>query len=106
MATDDLSTILAFMLADLPQVKVGKHINNINFLVGEKVFAFVKGDGVAMKLPREKIKELIDQDRATPLVMGKRTMKEWVVLKHEDPEEYKGDIEIFKESIAFVSSQS
>lgn len=104
MANDDLSTILAFMLADLPQVKIGKHIHNINFLVGEKVFAFIKGDGVAMKLPKEKIKELMVQELATPLVMGKRVMKEWVLIKHDDPEEYKKDLELFKESIAFVAT--
>ncbi len=105
MATDDLSATLASMLVDLPQVRVGKHINNVNFLVGEKVFAFVKGDGVAMKLPKEKIKELVDQERATPLVMGKRVMKEWAVIKHEEPEEYQKDLELFKEAIAFTGSK-
>lgn len=106
MATDDLSTILALMLADLPQVKIGKHIHAINFLVGEKVFAFMKGGGVAMKLPKEKIKELVEQEYVTPLVMGKRVMKEWVIIKHADPEEYRKDLELFKESIVFVASQA
>ncbi len=106
MATEDLSTILAFMLADLPQIRIGKHIHAINFLVGEKVFAFMKGDGVTVKLPREKVNVLVAQDLAVPLVMGKRVMKEWVVITHAEPEEYKKDRGFFKESIAFVASKA
>jgi hypothetical protein len=107
MDTDNLSTILAFMLADLPGVRIGKHIHNINFLVGEKVFAFIKGDeGVAMKLPRAKCQELIAQQQAIPLVMGKRVMKEWIVLQHESAEDYKADLALFQESIAFVSAKA
>jgi hypothetical protein len=107
MAGDDLSTILAFMLADLPGVRVGKHIHNINFLIQEKVFAFIKGEeGVAMKLPRDKCQELIAHQQAIPLVMGKRVMKEWIVLQHEEAEDYKKDLALFQESIAFVSSKA
>ncbi len=106
MANTDITTILACMLEDLPQVSVGRHIHNANFLVGEKVFAFIKDGGVAMKLPRARIQELMETRNAAPLVMGRRVMKEWVVIKHEDPEEYKKDLDLFNESIAFVSSKA
>ena len=105
MATEDLSTTLAFMLADQPGVRIGKHIHNINFLVGEKVFAFLRDDGVALKLPRDTCQALIAQKQAIPLVMGKRAMKEWIVLQHTELEDYKKDLDLFKESIAFVASK-
>jgi hypothetical protein len=34
---------------------------------------------------------------------GKSRKKEWAVIKHKDPKEYKKDLKLFKEAIAFVS---
>lgn len=106
MAENDFTTTLSFMLGSLPQVNIGKHINNTNFLVGKKVFAFIKGDSVAIKLPKAKIQELVDKKSASPLVMGKRVMKEWAVIRHEEAEEYIKDLALFQESIAFVASKA
>jgi hypothetical protein len=36
-------------------------------------------------------------------VMGQRVMKEWVIIKYEDPNEYKNALELFNESMTFVS---
>jgi hypothetical protein len=41
MADHHLPTILSGMLEDMPQVRVGTHLHHTNFLVGNKVFAFV-----------------------------------------------------------------
>ena len=106
MADQSLATILASMLGGIPQVQVGTHLHHANFLVGNKVFAFIQGDGVAIKLPKEKIQALVETKRAAPLVMGKRVMKEWIVIKHYNPEEYKQEEALFKEAIAFVSSKA
>jgi hypothetical protein len=35
--------------------------------------------------------------------VGKRVMKEWPIIKYENPSEYKKAIGLFKESMAFVS---
>ena len=105
MAEDQVAAVLSKMLKDLPHVSIKEHFSHSSFLVGKKVFAFMRNDGVAMKLPKEKIRELIENRNASPLVMGKRTMKEWVVIEHIDPNAYRKDIELFKEAIAFVSSK-
>jgi hypothetical protein len=104
MAKHDLTTILGSMLEDIPQVHTGKHLNHTNFLVGNKVFVFIQGESVVLKLPKERAKELLDKKQASQLVMGKRAMKEWVVITHQHPEEYQQDEKLFKEAIAFVSS--
>ena len=106
MAENKLITVLSSMLEDLPGVNVGKKVNHASFLVGKKVFAYTQEDGVVIKLPQEKIKELVGQKNASPLVMGQRVMKEWLVIKHKDPEAYKKDLELFKEAIAFVSAKA
>lgn len=105
MAESDLATTLSFMLGSLPEVSVGTHLHNRNFLVGKKVFAFMKNGGVALKLPRPKAQELVANNQASTLVMGKRAMKEWVVIVYEDPEEATKDLELFRESIAYVATQ-
>ncbi len=103
MTEDDLATLLASMLQDLPRVSVKKHVGHASFLAGKKVFAFTRDEGVAVKLPREKIQELVNKKTVTPLVMGKRIMKEWVVIKRKSSSEYKKDLNLFKEAVAFVS---
>lgn len=106
MAQHVLTTILSSMLADIPQVQVGTHLNHTNFLVGNKVFAYIQGDGVVLKLPKEKAQELVETEQAVPLVMGKRVMKEWVVITHADLQAYRQDEALFKEALAFVASKA
>jgi hypothetical protein len=100
----DTATILTKLLAGIPEVSVGEHIHHANFLVGKKVFAFVKGSGVAVKLPRKTAEDMVKTNKATPLFMGKRVMKEWVVIEHEDPEAFRSDLQLFMTSIGYVSS--
>lgn len=102
----DLAATLASMLEPLPQVQFGTHLHHTNFLVSNKVFAFLQGDGVALKLPKETVQQLVVTNYAAPLVMGKRVMKEWVIIKHERPEAYQQDEALFKEAIRFVSSKA
>ncbi len=104
-AKDDLAAILTAMLEGLPGVNVKKSANRLSFAIGEKVFAFTLKDRVVLKLPQEKIKALVDKKAAAFLVMGKRVMKEWAVIKHEAPAEYKKELKLFKAALAFVSSK-
>ncbi len=46
---------------------------------------------------------LVDKENAEPLVMGKRVMKGWVIIKYKDTGEYKKAFDLFKEAMAFVS---
>jgi hypothetical protein len=53
-----------------------------------KVFCFVNRDGnLAMKLPAAMIASLLENGDATPLRMGPRTLREWIVIgEPESPE--------------------
>ena len=106
MTNDELTAVLSSFFEGNPQVQVGTHLHHANFLVGNKVFAFIQGDGVALKLPKATIQTLVETRQAAPLVMGKRTMKEWTVIKHQHPEEYRQDEALFKEAMAFVASKA
>lgn len=102
---NDLGAMISAMLEGLPGVNVKKSANRLSFLVGKKVFAFTQRGRVVIKLPQEKIKTLAEKKTASFLVMGKKEMKEWAVIKHKDPKEYKKDFKLFKTAMAFVSSK-
>lgn len=105
MTDNDLVTVLSSMLAGLPNVQVEKKANHATFRAGEKIFAYTSAAGVVVKLPQGKVKELIDQQKAMPLVMGKKEMKEWAILHHPSPDAYRQDLTLFIDALTFVSGR-
>ena len=95
---------LVSLLAKLPGVVVTRKLNSTNFTISGKVFAFTKGDAVVLKLPQAVIQRLVDNGAATRLIMGKRMMKDWAVVRRPNPADFKNDLGMFKESVAFVSA--
>lgn len=98
----NLSAVLTSMLEKLPGVAVGKKFNSTNFTVRKKVFAFTKDGGLVLKLPPQAVKTLLTSRTASLLVMGKRTMKEWVVIRYRDPADAKKHLSLFKEAMDYV----
>jgi hypothetical protein len=103
---EEATKIICSLIKDFPEVTIGKHINHTNFLIGKKVLGFIRKDGLALKLPPETVNKLLQKSTISRLVMGKKEMKEWVVIFHKNPEEYKADKDLLKESITFVSSHN
>ena len=103
MNRTELQDVLASLLGPLPGVGRKKAFGHDSFVVGKKVFLFPSPDGVVLKLPQERIKELIAKKKAAFLVMGKRTMKEWAVLRIATREACRKELALFKESRDFVA---
>lgn len=108
MPDPELVSAMSKLLAGLPGVTEEKTSVHVSFFTGKKVFAFTRstGDGVALKLPKERIARLLERDDIRLLTMGKRTMKEWILLSHPQPSGYKKDLPLFKEAMVFVTSTS
>ena len=106
MADPRLIATLSSLLGSLPGVIEERNQTHATFLTGKKVFAFTRrsGPGVALKLPKERTATLLQRDDITLLTMGKRTMKEWIVIEHAKPTDYKKDLPLFKEAKAFVEA--
>jgi hypothetical protein len=105
MSDPELVAVLSSLLSSLDGVSEKKSATHASFLAGRKVFAFTRGGGgggVALKLPRERIEHLTERDDIAMLTMGRRTMKEWILLEHREPAEYKKDLSLFKEAMAYV----
>jgi hypothetical protein len=102
----DVAERLVRLLRRISGVRVGTAITGRpTFYAGDKVFAFVNRDGVVVKLPEETIRTLRGDHGVGPFVMkGRPKMKEWVVIRRDDPAAYDADLPLFREAAAFAAT--
>jgi hypothetical protein len=107
MADPKLIATLSSLLAPLPGVTEKQFPNHTSFFTGKNVFVFTSrtSNRVVLKLPKERIAALLQREDITLLTMGKRTMKEWIVIEHSKPADYKKDLALFQEAKAFVEAE-
>lgn len=101
----ELQPVLHEILGKIPGVTAAKMFGLPGYHVGKKFFAVLAYDGVSVKLPPERIKELLGRPDVIPFEpMPGRAMNGWVVITHADPAAYKAEVELFDEAIAYVAS--
>jgi hypothetical protein len=96
--------VLDSFLLDNPLVSPGKMYGHPAYYVGGKMFASLFGDGVCLKIPENRVKELLKEGHIVPFEPRGRKMREWVLIVRENSDDYLKDQEIFEESIDFVLS--
>ena len=91
------------MFADHRDVKFGKMFSSSSVLnVNGKIFAMCRKGDLVVKLPRDRVDELIDARKGTRFDPGHgRIMKEWIVIpaKKEDWQK------LSKEAYTFVKQE-
>ena len=65
-------------------ITVGGKFGSTSLMRKGKVFVMFMKRRFVAKLPRERVDELVRAGTGTNLVMGKRVMKEWVVIADDD----------------------
>jgi hypothetical protein len=107
MADAKLIATLSTLLGSLPGVTEKQFPNHTSFFTGKNVFVFTSrtSNRVVLKLPKERIAVLLQRPDITLLTMGKRTMKEWIVIEHDKPADYKKHLALFKEARTFVETE-
>ena len=101
-----IKDVLDSFLMDIPVVVPGKMFGYPAYYVNRKLFACVYETGVGIKVPSETANELVGTEGIKPFVpMGRKKMREWIQIDHEDPKDYLKDREIFDLSIGFVARQ-
>ncbi len=92
---------LAVLLREeFPEIGVQEKFGNLSFSLGKKVVGFTRGeDAIALKLPAARVVALQEERGWKALVMGKRVMKEWVVVERGP----RWEIALFREAVEFVS---
>ncbi|UJW31035.1 hypothetical protein L3Q67_38555 [Saccharothrix sp. AJ9571] len=77
----DLLDRVAKDFTDDRDVAMGTMFRSPGLRVGGKIFAFLGHRGeLIVKVPSDRVRELIATGRATQVVMGNRTMREWIEL--------------------------
>jgi hypothetical protein len=108
MADPKLIATLSSLIGSLPGATEKQFPNHTSFFTGKNVFAFTSrtSNRVVMKLPAERIAGLLKRDDVVLLTMGKRTMKEWIVIERSKTTDYKKDLALFKEAKAYVEAEN
>jgi len=71
-------------------------------MIDNNIFAFTRPDeSAALKLPEARIAELVSDGEIRHLSMGKRTMREWVVIPNIA---VPGNLKLLREAMAYVAT--
>jgi hypothetical protein len=101
---EEVKTVMDELLLPIPGVRGGQAFGYPAYKVKGKVFVFVGGAGIAVKLPPERVAALLSEEEAAhPFepVEG-RIWKAWVSLDRADPAAYAADQALFEESIEYI----
>lgn len=96
-------------LMDRPGIKMGKSWGYPSYKAPNgKIFAFVGGSGLMLKLPVKRVKELIAEreefQQFSTYDDGRGVWKEWVIINHPDAEQYPQYQDLIDESMEYVLS--
>lgn len=68
------------------------------------IFAMLRGDRLVLKLPRDRVEDLVTTGAADPFTAGKtRRMKEWATIATDDESSWQA---LAREAFDFVGSRS
>jgi hypothetical protein len=106
MTRDELTNLLAELAKSAKLgTNVQMHLMNLN--VGSKVFAFAHREGIALKLPPERVQVLAKAKLGTHLVMGTKTMQGWALISRKGAAEYRKELPpLLLEAHAFVAAEA
>ena len=108
MKTDTAKSIrkaqLDALLLSLPGVSTKKIGGLDAYLISDKMFACISGDGVGLRLPAATATELqFSRDNVGPFQPGGMvSTREWIQIDRADAAEYEKDLDLFQASLAFV----
>jgi hypothetical protein len=72
------------MLAEDEALEHGRMFHNDGLKVDGRFLGFATKDDVVVKLPADRVGELIARGEGRPCQIGRRTMREWVRLRPAD----------------------
>jgi hypothetical protein len=101
----DIAAARKFASTSLKGAQVAEKFGNASFSVGGKVFAFTRPEGLVLKLPAPDITRVLADREAEPLVMGKRVMREWILLRLSAPDEYRKELPLLRAAMKFVTAR-
>ena len=95
------------LLLEYPDVSAGVVFGLPCYKINGVVFATLYGEGVGIKLPEARVRELLEQPGFVPFrPFGRNRGKEFVHITHENLEDYRHDKPLFEEAMRYAFSAS
>jgi TfoX/Sxy family transcriptional regulator of competence genes len=88
------------LMAEHPDVQDGRMFASEGLKTGDRFFAMVSKGALVLKLPEERVNELVAEG-AAQFEVGHRRMREWVSLQ---PRDARGCEDLMREARAFVKT--
>ena len=99
----EIKDALDSFLLDNVEVEPGKAFGLPAYYINGKMFAAVYEDGATIKVPEDMAAELLEQDGISEFrPMDRHTMKNWVLIRRENPDDYQADKELFQAAMEYV----
>lgn len=100
--------MLDSLLLGMPGVKAGKSWGYPSYKINGRIFAFVGGPGIAIKLPEARVKALVGSEPAFKSFQPAEgtVWREWLSIDRDQSEDYAQDIDLLEESALYVAERS
>jgi hypothetical protein len=86
----DFATVADALVTHDGSVQRDRIFRSDGLKTGDRFFAFVRRGELVVKVPADRVSELIASGEGQPLRSGKRVMREWVTLEPADAEAVAG----------------
>ena len=100
---DDVLAAVSALLDGRPEATPRKMFGHPGFAVGGKMFACLYDDGVAVKLPEATAQAAISRPGIEAFRPYGKSMREWVLIAHDDLAAYAKDVDLFEAAIEYVA---
>ena len=101
---DDVLAAVSALLAERPETTPRAMFGHPGFAVGGKMFACLYDDGVAVKLPEATAQAAIARQDVGAFRPYGKSMREWVLIAHDDLAAYTDDADLFDAAIEYVAA--
>jgi TfoX/Sxy family transcriptional regulator of competence genes len=100
---DDVLATIADLLADRSEATPRAMFGHPGFAVAGKMFACLYAEGVAVKLSETAAQAALSRPGVESFRPYGKSMREWVLIVHDDLTAYAGDLDLFDAAIAYVA---
>ena len=100
----EVADVVAELLVEVAGVSSGKMFGHPGFYIAGRLFACAYGDGLGVKLPGDARAARDGDPSIESFSPYGRRMKEWIFIRHPDPEDYRRDKGLLLQSAAYVES--
>lgn len=102
---EDNKKVLDEIFGGLPGVRFAKAFGYPGYYLGKKMIACVYEEGLGIKVSSDLAQKLLADGRALPFKpYGRHTMRQWVFVVHENPADFKKDMDVISAAVEYISS--